>query len=1588
MRPVTQILSELRELEVRIWLDADQLRYRAPSGVLGPERIAELRERKAEIIAHLAGFQAGLSVRIPVRPKESGNAPLSAAQNRLWLLDQVEGPSATYNIPVARRLRGPLDLAALEMALARVHLKHETLRTSIVMVDGLPRQRVSAALALPLTRVDFSHLSLADAEAAVRILVSEEADRPFDLEAAPLWRVLILRLSERDHVLAMTFHHLVADGWSMGVLCRELEAAYASHIDGRPTLVEDLPVQYGDYAHWQAAVDEGRDSARSIAYWRQKLADAPPLLQLFPQRSRPAKQGYRGQTLAFEIEEPVATRLKRLANDSGSSLFMVLLTVFVVLVRRYVPRDDIVLGTPVANRDRPELEPLIGFFTNYLVLRIDVGGDPDFRALLQRVRDVALEAYEHQAISFDKLVEAVGGVRDASYTPLVQIMFMLHVQEMDKLDLPGVAAETFDIPVHTAKCDLTFGLKEHAGKLTGEVIYNVDIFSVKDIERLIAHFVELASGAAASPDRKISRFSMMTGREVALLAQAERGPVTVADGPLRLEEAFVAAARRFPDRIAVRDRDRLLRYGELQAKAASLAGSLRASGVKSGDIVAVCLERSVDLITAILAVLMADAAYLPLDPGHSSSRHARILNDAGVELVVTSARLGGGFQEGPAHIFCLDAPWPPASPCAAAGTGTDLAYVIYTSGSTGVPRGVMIEHRSAMNLLTALDLAIYRDMPDSLQVGLVASVAFDASVQQIFASLAAGHTLHILDAETRGDSDAVLDWLCEGRIEVVDLTPTLLSMLVASGLTERSDMALRHVIVGGEPLKSSLATAFFEGAWCEGRLLSNIYGPTECCVDATLLTLDRAPAGRGTVVPIGRPLANTQAYILDEFRQRVPIGVSGEIWLAGRGVGRGYLGLPELTEQKFTSLPDFGEVRVYRTGDIGAWTEEGTIEFLGRSDGQVKVRGHRIELGEIDAVLASHPLVESAVTIARHSAADIIELVSYVAMGPDAEASADVRRWLASELPDYMRPAHIVVLPELPLNVSGKIDRAALPAVDAGNRISAAAYRAPESPAERLLAEIWEGVLDVRPIGLDDRFLDLGGDSIKALQIVSRLRSAGWRMELRSLFTHPTVGELSPLIARATPHRSAVTEVDKDIPLTPIQLEFFDTFDGDIGYYNQSVLLEANGPLDRKALRAALQALVDFHPMLRARFTKVDGVWSQSISPAAAITCEEVDFQLSPEPDAALLAAIERLHKTCSLPEGGLFRAGLFSTPGGERILLVGHHLIVDGVSWRILLDDLAEAYERSRKGLPITLATSSSFAQWSDLLGPYADQQADQERDFWRAVAGGAGSVVIPALDASAPMSRLGERRSVRVTLSKAETDALVGPANAAYRTEVNDLLLTAFVRGIAAAWLSLDEALEVLLSIEGHGREDLFPDIDLSRTVGWFTTEYPVRFRLSAEGSLGRHIKETKETLRSVPGRGIGYGMLRHRATRRLEVLGEPRIGFNFLGSVDANVSNGPFRWSAEPLPSASDPKASMRLDVEVVGMIRGGILALEIVYAPTRVREREMNRLAEAVKAELRAIVAHTATTTDSGPTPSDIDYTGFEIDQLDEFLNNLQ
>ncbi|MET0398429.1 MAG: amino acid adenylation domain-containing protein, partial [Longimicrobiaceae bacterium] len=1023
--------------------------------------------------------------------------PASFAQRRRWFIDRMEPGSAAYNLPAALRLRGRLDTGALRRSLAGVVRRHESLRTVFDEAGGEPVQVVRPAAPVALPAVDLLRLSPDDRAREAARLAAAEALRPFDLAAGPLLRASLLRLGAEEWALLFNMHHVVADGWSVGVLVREVSALYTALSRGAPSPLPPLPVQYADYAAWQRAWLTGAALDAQVAWWRERLAGAPPLLELPTDRPRPATQDGAGASVPFALGDGAAGALRALARAEGATMFMALLAGWQLLLSRWSGQDDVSVGSPIAGRNRVETEGLIGFFVNTLVMRADVSGAPSFRALLGRVRESTLGAYHHQEVPFEKLVEELAPARSLRHAPLFQVMFAMTANALGELRMGDLEAEPLGVGDPPAKFDLNLELGDGEGAVGGALSYRAELWERATVERMAGHLAALLEGVAADPDRPAA--------EVPILGAAERSRVleewNATERPypagLRVHDLFAAQARRTPAAVAIVHRGEALTYAELDRRSARLANALRRRGVGPETRVGICLERTPELAVAMLGVLRAGGAYVPLDPAYPPARLAGMLEDAGVRLVVAESALAGRVPAGAAALLLVDAerealPAGPDTAPESGATAENLSHVIFTSGSTGRPKGVMIRHSSTVVLLHWLRETV----ADEERAGVLwsTSASFDVSVAEVFGTLCWGGRLVLVDN--------ALELATVGEpVVAASMVPSAAAELLRSG---GIPAGVRTLNLGGEALPDALA----RGIHALGTVatLRNLYGPTE---DTTYSTWALVGPGAERVA-IGRPVANTRAYVLDVRLHPVPAGVAGELYLAGDGLARGYVGRPELTAERF--LPDpFGPpgTRMYRVMDRVRWLAGGELEYLGRADQQVKVRGFRVEPGEVEAALGRHPSVLEAVVVAREDAPGDRRLVAYVVAAAGAAAApAELRAFVGEQLPAYMVPAAVVVLDGLPLSPNGKIDRAALPAPQwtAG----ADAFVAPRTPTEQTLAAIWAKVLGVERVGADDDFFALGGHSLLATRVVSQIRDVmGVEVPLRTAFEAPTVAALA-----------------------------------------------------------------------------------------------------------------------------------------------------------------------------------------------------------------------------------------------------------------------------------------------------------------------------------------------------------------------------------------------------------------------------------------------------------------------------------------------
>ncbi|HJT58387.1 MAG TPA: amino acid adenylation domain-containing protein [Ktedonobacteraceae bacterium] len=1130
---VAALLAYLREYDVQLWTEGDRLRFNAPKGVLTPALRAALAEKKAEIIEILSEANVGACSApssLISSAKERGELPLSSAQQGLWFLNQLAPSTSNYTIPGAICLDGRLDIVAMAQSLNEIVRRHEILRTTFTPVDGRPVQVVAPALDLPLPFIDLSRLSEAKRKAETLRLIAEQTQRPFDLARGPLLRASLLRLGSREHVLQIFTPHIIFDDWSMGIFVQELATLYEAFAASKPSSLPVPAHQYADYALWQQQWIAGEDYNAQLDYWQRQLDGMPQLLDLPTDRPRPPvrtfQDGYHTCTLSRALTE----RLKALSRQEGVTLFMTLLATFQVLLYRYTGQQDIAVGTPVANRMRTEFERVMGCFVNPLVLRTDLSGNPTFRELLGRVREVALGAYTHQELPFERLVEAMVPKRNLSYTPFIQVMFVLQNAPMPTFETMGLALRQWRLEDETDQLDLCISMTEDLrlsiteveGKLTALLKYNQELFEAATISQMMGHLQTLLESVTAYPEQPISTLPLLSEAELEqVLGDEHTFPASL---PVKacLHTLFEQQVERTPEAVALVYQDEYLTYGELNRRANHLAHHLHCMGVGPEVLVGLYLERSLELLIGLLAILKAGGAYVPLDPRYPQERLAFLLADTRMPVILSQQSLQAHLPAHSAHVLCIDSPQLMQSDSGPEpfhlqpGVPAQLAYVIYTSGSTGTPKGVLVSHDNVVRLFTVSQPQFGFTSHDVWT--LFHSSAFDFSVWELWGALLYGGRLVVVPALVSRAAEAFYRLLVEQGVTVLNQTPSafLALMQVDERRPQVEELALRLVIFGGEALELARLRPWVARHGDEHPRLVNMYGITETTVHVTSRALSSADIEGSTGSVIGQALPDLKVYIMDEWRQPVPPGVAGEIYVGGAGVARGYLRRPELTSERFVMHP-FGRQageRLYRTGDRARYRGKQEIEYLGRLDEQVKVRGYRIELGEIEALLSQHAEVRESVVIVQGEAGDK-RLVAYVA-GREASGPSisELRQYMRQKLPDYMQPSLYVVLEKLPLTANGKVDRRALPAPEDKNETEQAGDgTAPRGPVEEIITKVWRKVLVREHIGVHDNFFDIGGHSLLMARVHSELQTTlNKELSMTDLFTYPTISSLSRYI--------------------------------------------------------------------------------------------------------------------------------------------------------------------------------------------------------------------------------------------------------------------------------------------------------------------------------------------------------------------------------------------------------------------------------------------------------------------------------------------
>ncbi len=1549
---------------------------------------------EAPTVAQLAPRIGGDEGRLqPLRAGERpAMVPLSFAQNRLWFIDQLQGPSPIYNLPVALRLTGHLDADALGAALADVVARQESLRTLFPAVEGVPRQVV-----VPADRADFGW-EVVDAtdwpEGRLAEAIDAVVRHSFDLATEIPMQARLFRVGEDEHVYVSVVHHIAADGWSIAPLVNDLGIAYASRCAGRAPHWADLAVQYVDYTLWQREQlgdlgDAGSRIAAQLGYWQDALAGMPEQLALPTDRPYPPVADYRGATVTVDWPAELQQRIADVAREHNATSFMVLQTALAVLLSKLSASSDVAVGFPIAGRRDAALDELVGFFVNTLVLRVDLAGDPLVADLIAQVRRRSLAAYEHQDVPFEVLVERLRPTRSLTHHPLVQVLlawqnFAWQNTEAAGMALGDLRVTPLPVDTHTARMDLTFTLAERFTE-TGEpagigglVEFRTDVFDADTVRTLIERFERVLMAMTADPQRRAASIDVLDTDEHARLAGwGNRSVLTRAAGaPGSIPAMFAAQVARTPDAVAVSGEGRSMTYRELGDAADRLAAVLAGHGAGPGQRVALLLPRSVEAVVAMVAVAKTGAAYVPIDPSVPAARMRFVLADAAPAAAITTAALRSRLDEHDLLIIDLD-DLDGQAPTGTTVTGPhpdDVAYIIYTSGTTGTPKGVAIPHRNVTCLLETLDA----DVELAGQVwSQCHSLAFDFSVWEIWGALLYGGRLVVVpDAIVRSPED-LRALLVTEQVTVLSQTPSAFYALqTADGLQPElgQQLKLEVVVFGGEALEPQRLRAWRDRHPGLPRLI-NMYGITETTVHASFREIVDDDVDNG-VSPIGVPLAHLGFSVLDTWLQPVPVGVVGELYVAGAGLADGYVGRAGLTSTRFVACPFGGPgARMYRTGDLVCWGADGQLRYLGRADEQVKIRGYRIELGEVQAALAALDGVRQAVVIAREDRPGDKRLVGYVTGTVDA---GEARAALAERLPAYMVPAAVVAIDAVPLTVNGKLDTRALPAPEYSD---ADRYRAPATPVEEVLAGIYAAVLGLERVGVDESFFELGGDSILSMQVVARARAAGVICRPRDIFVEQTVAGLARVAEVSDGRPVVIDEGVGPVGTTPI-ISWLRSVDGPIGEFNQTMLVQAPVGVTEADVVVVVQALLDRHPMLRLRVADdgADG-WHLTAPAAGSVDARACVHAADVLSDATVAEARARLD-----PAAGMMLSALWVAATG-RLLLIVHHLAVDGVSWRILLEDLNLAWAQHRGGQQVVLpAGGTSFQRWASLLAEHARHpEVVAQADAWLEIAGvpAALPAVQPAVDTYATAGNLS------VELDPETTRMLLGEVPTAFHAGVNDILLIAFALA-CAEFLGTDAPM--VIDVEGHGRqEDVAPDVDLSRTVGWFTTKYPVALDvgrpggglawaqvLGGEAALGAVVKDAKEQLRALPD-GLTYGLLRYLNDDVELPATDPAIGFNYLGRLGGTGAGASGDiWeirqdgaavagiaAAVPMPLMH----TVELNAGTVDTDTGPRLRAGWTWAPSALDDAQVGRLSRLWFDALAGICAHVRSG-GGGLTPSDI------------------
>jgi amino acid adenylation domain-containing protein/non-ribosomal peptide synthase protein (TIGR01720 family) len=1526
---------------------------------------------------------------------DSTNAyPLSQGQKSLWFLYKLAPESAAYNVAFSARVRSEINIDILEQAWQVLIDRHAMLRATFGEIEGEPRQTIESKRKVSLEIHDVSDLD----EQEWQFKVLQDYERPFVLEAGSLGRLSLFTRQSDDHVLLLTLHHIICDGWSVWMLLDELRLLYQAYSEGSNPVLPLLEYTYLDYLSWQEEMLASPQAEKLWQYWQQRLGGELPILNLPTDYLRPQSITYQGANHAFTIPPNLTEQLKQLAASEGVTLYMLLLAAFQALLHRYTGQDDILVGSPMKCRERAEFKNIVGYLVNPVVIRGDLTNNPPFKQFLHQIRRRVVEAIAHQDYPLPLLVERLQPERPSNQWPLFQSLFVLQKAQRgeeivdilangkdSRVNWAGLTLESFDIPQQQGQFDLTLEMMVTEDSILANFKYNALLFAPETIARWTEHWQNLLTGIVRNPQQLLGELPLLTAPEKKQILQ-DWNATRIDYTPLMcFQELFEQQVEKSPHAIALYGEECFLSYQDLDRRANQLAHYLRQLGVNSEVLVGLCVERSPEMVIGLLGILKAGGAYVPLDPTYPQERLQYMLADAQISLLVTQSSLLSSLPlSSDLTAICLDTERDqierqPNTPLPAVTTPDNLAYIIYTSGSTGKPKGVEIAHRGLYSLAKT-QISLFNVCGDS-RILQFASLSFDASIWEIAMALGSGASLCLGKAESLLPGQPLAQLLQQYQITHVTLPPSALAIM-----TDKDFPSLQVIIVAGEACSGELVAK-----WSKKYRFFNAYGPTESTVCATVAECTPQTGNP----PIGRPIANIQVYLLDAYGKPVPIGVPGELHIGGLGLARGYRHQPALTTAKFIPHP-FSEdtsTRLYKTGDLARYLADGQIEFLGRIDHQVKIRGFRIEIGEIEAAILRYPNVQAVAVIVNQGTAGNKSLIAYVVPDSETMKVTQLRNFLKSQLPDYMIPSVLIFLDTMPLTPNGKIDRRALPAVQKENLGLETNFIAPQTPIETQLAQLWSEVLGIESIGIRDNFFQLGGDSILSLQVAAKANQRGLELWPKLIFQYQTIEELATMVKV---NQEVITEQDLvlgKVPLSPIQNWFFSQKFSHPEHFNQSVFLEVTSALDLAIILQALEQILIHHDILRSQFTFDGETWQQTIlSPEQLVPIHLENHDLSSyssgQQQEHLSSLVNGLQASMELEKAPLLRAAFFRLAPGQsdRLLLVLHHLIIDGFSWRIFLEDLINTYHQIQQGnigqLPLK---TTSFATWAKFQtqSDYRDALSPKLSDWLQRF-----SPTIPVLPLDFPSSSeiITEATSQTISLSLDTelTRTLLQDVHLAYNTQVSDLLLAALAR--ALNWWTERSTFQI--KVEHHGREITEPQINLSRTIGWFTTFLPILLIVNTGDSLEDIIKFVKEEQRILsPQEIIEYNIWQYGGQQRVDI--PTNIIFNYLGKFDSLSLEAPF-VHLESTPLALNRHATNRRthSLEINALIRSGQMQVYWSYSRANYQDKTIENLANYWLDSLIKLIDHCLSPAVGGYTPSDFPDLVMSQEELDQMLNSFE